>query len=126
MLQNNQQITIPSFPPPTIVQNNGLIQSQPALIQQQNFIQQAPPTILQQQPTANAIQIQQQPTTLIPHSVPMQIIQQTPITIPPPTIPIRTAQNIVQLQQQPANIQIQANGQPAQVDFIKNIVKLRT
>lgn len=92
-----------------------MIQSQPTLIQQ-NFVQ-APPMLPPQ--SGNAIQIQHQPT-IIPHSVPMQIINQTPITIPPPSIPLRTIQTnnpqpIVQLQQQPANIQIQANAQPTQV-----------
>jgi hypothetical protein len=120
LLQNNQQITIPTFPPPSLIQPN--------------FIQQAPPTIIQQvkislkflllnryyiyfesfQPQNATNAIIQQPTTTF-HSVPMQIIQQTPITIPPPTIPttIRT-QPIVQLQ--PANFQIQSsNGQQAQI-----------
>lgn len=90
LLQNNQNGPPPilSVPPPSHI-----VQSQPA----QNFIQTNHPQsqILQQQ-TQN---------------VPMQIIQQ----IPPPAIP-RTNQPIVQLQQQPANIQIQgANGQPTQV-----------
>lgn len=99
IIQNNQQITIPTFPPPS-------------LVQQPNYIQQAPPTILQApQNTTNTI-IHQNPTTTTFHSVPMQILQNTPITIPPP--PIRT-QPIVQLQQ-PTNIQIQgANGQQAQI-----------
>lgn len=95
LIQNNQNGPPPpilSVPPPS-----HMMQSQPA----QNFMQtnHAPPQgqLIQQQ-TQN---------------VPMQIIQQ----IPPPAIPqIRTNQPIVQLQQQPANIQIQgANGQPTQV-----------
>ena len=55
------------------------------------------------------------------HNVPMQIIQQTPISIPPPS-GIRS-QPIVQLQslqanQQPTNIQI-ANGQQVSEKFVK-------
>lgn len=56
------------------------------IIQQQNFI----------------------PQQIIPHSVPMQIIQQTPLNIPPP---MRAAAPIVQFQGQPTNIQVQGGQQ---------------
>lgn len=66
------------------MQNNNM---QPThIIQQQNFI----------------------PQQIIPHSVPMQIIQQTPLNIPPP---MRAAAPIVQFQGQPTNIQVQGGQQ---------------
>lgn len=54
------------------------------------------------------------------HNVPMQIIQQTPISIPPPSgirsQPIVQLQSLQQANQQPANIQI-TNGQQVREKF---------